>query len=854
MKTASNSRVLRTIPLLLIVALLCPFAYGNVIYVDDDAVGANDGTGWENAYVYLQDALADAAGANNGMVWGNASIYLQDALADTKDSEKPVEIRVAQGVYTPDRGKNQTTGDRWATFQLINGVTLMGGFAGLGAADPNTRNIKLYETILSGDLNGDDGALLNSNIENSYHVVTGSWTDVTAVMDGFTIRDGNANRRCHPDFAGGGMFIDSGSPTVANCAFIANEALDGGGMSNDNDSNPNLISCTFNGNLADWGGGMGNVHGSSPTLTNCRFIGNHATKDGGGMYNGKEGNPMLINCTLSGNSAGRGGGMQCDYCSSIRLVNTILWNDGPDEIFLHQSSVTATYSDIQGGWPGEGNIDIDPLFADPYNGDFHLKSQAGRWDEFSESWVIDDVTSPCIDAGDPNSPVAFEPYPNGGVINMGAYGGTAEASKSPSGAHTKYGGGTGEPNDPYQITTAEDLILLGKTPEDYDKHFKLMADIDLSGYTYDRAVIAPDMDDTNYYSWGEAVFDGIPFTGTFDGNSHTISQLTIAGVSHLGLFGKLDYGASISNLGLEVVDINGVGEYVGGLVGFNSGTITNCSSTGNILGKNYVGGLLGLHSIWPGEGRITDCYSTSSVTGTTNVGGLVGSNEGTLWPGAEESIIADCYVTGSVTGTTNVGGLMGSNEGTITNCYSTGSVAGDVDVGGLVGRNGHAFYDSYWYSWTFIDGTISKCYSTSSISGNEDVGGLVGLNDAGTISNCYATCIASGDQFVGGLVGTNWDRISNCYSVGSVIGTNDVGGLVGLKVDGQVTFSFWNTETSGLSTSAGGTGKTTAEMQTAGTFLDVGWDFIDETENGTEDIWWILEGQDYPRLWWEGLE
>jgi len=124
-----------------------------------------------------------------------------------------------------------------------------------------------------------------------------------------------------------------------------------------------------------------------------------------------------------------------------------------------------TYSNVQGGFTGEGNIDADPLFAvlgyfdpngtpedisDDYwiDGDYHLKSQAGRYDPNTQTWIVDDVNSPCIDAGDPNSPVAFESYPNGYIINMGAYGGTAEASKSPSGLHAKYGHGTGEPNNP----------------------------------------------------------------------------------------------------------------------------------------------------------------------------------------------------------------------------------------------------------------------------------------------------------------------------------------------------------------------------------------------------------------------
>jgi hypothetical protein len=93
--------------------------------------------------------------------------------------------------------------------------------------------------------------------------------------------------------------------------------------------------------------------------------------------------------------------------------------------------------------------------------------------------------------------------------------------------------------------------------------------------------------------------------------------------------------------------------------------------------------------------------------------------------------------------------------------------------------------------------------------------------------------------------------VTRCYSTGAVSGTGwDVGGLVGSNVD-TVTDSFWDTQTSGQTWSDGGTGKTTAEMQTAKTFLDAGWDFVDETKNRTEDMWWIDEGKDYPRLWWE---
>ncbi|MHC4205679.1 MAG: right-handed parallel beta-helix repeat-containing protein, partial [Planctomycetota bacterium] len=174
------------------------------------------------------------------------------------------------------------------------------------------------------------------------------------------------------------------------------------------------------------------------------------------------------------------------------VINCIIW-DCPQPVTLADSSntqiedrgshITVKYSNIEGGqngisvsgsrstvtW-GQGNINVDPRFVSVNSGDFHLKSQAGRWDATAESWLLDNVTSPCVDTGDPNSPVAFEPFPNGGIVNMGAYGGTDEASKSPSGLHSKYGGGTGEPNNSFLIYTAEHLNSIGTEPDDWNKH------------------------------------------------------------------------------------------------------------------------------------------------------------------------------------------------------------------------------------------------------------------------------------------------------------------------------------------------------------------------------------------------
>ena len=191
-----------------------------------------------------------------------------------------------------------------------------------------------------------------------------------------------------------------------------------------------------------------------------------------------------------------------------------------------------------------------------------------------------------------------------------------------------------------------------------------------------------------------------------------------------------------------------------------------------------------------------------------------------------------------------IGALAGVNyEGTVTRCYGTGSVSGEHDgIGGLVGR--------------VETGDVCQCYSTAAVSGGRDTGGLVGDLSYGSITDCYSRGpVNSGDSSGGLLGGGDYPVVSRCYSTGAVSGGALAGGLVGCPLGYPVFASFYDIQTAGKEYSCGlATGLTTAEMQTAATFLDAGWDFIDETENGTDDIWWILEGQDYPRLWWELVE
>jgi hypothetical protein len=303
------------VSLLLVLAVVEVALGGSTIYVDADAKGKNNGTTWTNAYKFLQDALVASSTAN--------------------------EIRVAQGVYKPDRGGGKTPGDRAASFVLCNGLTVKGGYAGFGAPDPDARDVEAYKTILSGDLNGNDVQVPNplnlltepTRSDNAYHVVTGSGTNTTAVLDGFTITAGHATGW----LGGGGMLNRQGSPTIASCLFEKNFAeASGGGMGNDDLCNPIIKDCTFRANVSLWAGGaVANGNSSNPHLSGCRFTANVARYDGGGicnagsklaltscvfeknsasrwgggMANDNDGDPVLTRCTFRENSAWDGGGM-----------------------------------------------------------------------------------------------------------------------------------------------------------------------------------------------------------------------------------------------------------------------------------------------------------------------------------------------------------------------------------------------------------------------------------------------------------------------------------------------------------------------------------------------------------------
>ncbi|HPC35159.1 MAG TPA: choice-of-anchor Q domain-containing protein [Candidatus Marinimicrobia bacterium] len=401
------------------IVLLLLFAFTElfsqtIVYVDSSASGNNDGTSWTNAFNSLQSAL-------DSVILGN-------------------QIWVAKGTYFPSFGYDlcDNSGDstRYYHFRMINSVAIFGGFTGGENSIDDRIDYGIggnNETILSGDIG------INGDIsDNCYHIFyhpTALSLDSTAVLNGFTIKDGNADGGTSFFNSGGGVCNFSSSPSIINCTFVSNSARFGGGIMN-YDSSPKLIMCTFTRNSAiSGGGGMYNNESSSPALINC-VIKSNSAGNGGGIFNAFNSSPSLINCTICANSASNyGGGM---YNSGLPLLrNCIIWGNNAkiegDEIAIDESSVTTLnyccYRYETGSTfinPGstlitdENCVTANPQFAGSLLNPNHPYSLLG--------------ISPCCDAGnnDYNSEtydIRGKGYPRkldkntgeSGVIDIGAY-------------------------------------------------------------------------------------------------------------------------------------------------------------------------------------------------------------------------------------------------------------------------------------------------------------------------------------------------------------------------------------------------------------------------------------------------
>jgi hypothetical protein len=388
-----------------------PMPGGKVVHLDLTFVGnsAHLAGGfcetWLDGFCYTLDAAAVAVAGciyyvdavngddnNDGLTPETAFATIQKGIDSTLDGDTVI---VAEGTYYENinfKGKNIV----------------------LTSTDPMDESI-LYNTIIDG--NDANSAVTFSGTESS-----------NCILRGFRITDGNAP-------AGGGICGNGTMATIENNVIADNKAV-GYGIPGSCGRGGGLLDCDglVQNNIISRndGGGMCNCDG---TIRN-NVISYNSAVYGGGIWFFDDGSnpntPTIINSIFSGNSAVYGGAINCwaGY-STPTIINCILWNDfaiyDPE---ISGSSLSVSFSNVQGGFSGDGNIDVDTCFVDADANDFHLKSQAGRWDTDSQSWVVDTVTSPCIDAGDPASDWTAELWPHGKRINMGAYGGTPQASMS----------------------------------------------------------------------------------------------------------------------------------------------------------------------------------------------------------------------------------------------------------------------------------------------------------------------------------------------------------------------------------------------------------------------------------------
>jgi parallel beta-helix repeat protein len=351
----------------------------------DKQYSRNLGTGDGIELVVASFATAD--GPVENLTTGKRYDYIRHAISEAGPGD---HIVASPGIYSENvnfSGKNLT----------------------LTSADPNDPNV-VAATVIDSD---------------NQAVTFAGGEDANCVLAGFTIT--NANN---------GIYCSEASPTITNCSITGNA---GAGIKLANSSNPTIINCNITANAGSGIEMTKQTQGrykfyNYATITNCIIAANNQHGITGGL-------PTITNCTIVTNGL-------CGISSlEPTVTNSIIYYN---YVQIESDSATVTYTDVQGGWPGQGNIDAEPCFVEPgfwdlngtledvnddfwVQGDYHLRSQAGRWDPNRQTWVSDVVTSPCIDAGNPDSDCTAELFPNGERINMGAYGGTPQASMSLSG-------------------------------------------------------------------------------------------------------------------------------------------------------------------------------------------------------------------------------------------------------------------------------------------------------------------------------------------------------------------------------------------------------------------------------------
>ncbi len=350
----------------------------------------------------------------------------------------------------------------------------------------------------------------------------------------------------------------------------------------------------------------------------------------------------------------------------------------------------------------------------------------------------------------------------------------------------EYSGNLKQENGYYLLTSETELMDVSYFGRRDGTKFKLTKDLDMTKHPN---FMIPD------------------FKGEFDGNGHTISNVSIncPEISPVGLFQAIS-GGKIYNLKLENVDITGENN-TGGLVGLAEDSfIDNCSVSGKVQGKNQVGGIVGKSSA-----NITNCISNTKVSGRQKVGGITGeSSKGNVSKSNNNNIKIESSSSENIISSTyeDVGGIVGKATNTnVSYCHATGEVIANRYGGALIGRCFNAI--------------VSNCYSRSKVAGEDNIGGLIGRGSMIEISNCYA---------------------SGQLELSKKSPNGKIGGLTAFLYRSTVNDSFWDLDVSNCHVSGGGIGKHTLKMKSEKTFSEAGWDF--------QNIWGIntFKNNGYPYL------
>ena len=420
-----------------------------------------------------------------------------------------------------------------------------------------------------------------------------------------------------------------------------------------------------------------------------------------------------------------------------------------------------------------------------------------------------------------------------------------------------------------------EIGFIGKAEEDTSFRNLSLIDVDIKGKDEVGGLVGRELGEIMNCTVSGSISGSISVGGLVGEGNGRISNSTVS----VSVSGKDEVGGLIGNnqgqveTSLVMGNITGTQDYVGGLVGFNAGDLSHSRTDVNVIGRNYVGGLIGISSPTI-TATISYSIASGTISGNNQIGGLIGSN----FPLSD---LKECSTTGNISGNRMIGGVIGANSGKITNSISDVNTSGAEEVGGFCGKNegqielsnsfGSVIGSLYSGGFVGLNGNeIDLCISKADVHGGIDssnLGGFAGVNDDdGSISRSFSTGNVSADDSIGGFVGKNIGNIEDCFTTANITGNSEVGGFVGMsegglinrsycsgKVIGTVNVggfsgldtspsngSFWDNQTTGLSKSGSGTGLNTTEMRNKTHYEEAGWDLF--------STWIVGNGTSYPFL------